>query len=266
MISFIKNIFLISLMSSIAFVATATTADTQTIRHQGSKDGLTRIDENGVYYYDTPNPLKNQSFHVKAGMATNPELGVLVCQKTPTDDCASQTEVTFDDLYKDASSMTIGFDYDYFLSVDYGKIGLQGGLFFQYASGRGRVASDPTQESQEKFSFLTVPAYVGLTYRFEYKDKQIFAPYVSGGGVYIGLIEKREDKSDFNSAGGLGFYGAGGILVNVTAFDRDLANDFYSEYEIGNMWINLEFRVTEVSAEIFNYSAQYVQGGISFDY
>jgi hypothetical protein len=236
------------------------------IKHTGASDGLSRIDANGVYYYDVVNELKNQSSHIRLGAASNPEVSVEICQVTPTDECASVTSVTFDDIYTGASKLSLGYDYEYFFTTSGGKLGGQLGFSAQYAQGAGRLAIDPTKSSIEKFTFLTLPLYLGGIYRFEYKDKQLFAPYVSGGGVYMVLLEKREDASKVNGIGAPGFYAAGGVLFNVTAFDRDMASEFNSEYGISNLWINLEFKTVNVESDAFSYQSNYIQSGLSFDF
>lgn len=229
--------------------------------HAGAADGLTRIDENGVYLYEVKNPLKNESSHIRMGSAENPQITIDITALN-----GATTTVTFDDIYEGASKLTVGYDYDYFFTTAGGKLGLQLGVAFQYATGQGRLVIDPSKKSSEKFSFLTMPLYLGGTYRFEYKDKQLIAPYVSGGGVYMLLAEKREDRSKVNAIGGLGFYGAGGILFNITAMDREMAADFRNEYDISNLWLNLEFKTVQINADVFDYSSSFIQGGLSFDF
>ncbi len=236
------------------------------IQHAGSADGLTRIDKDGVYLYDVENELKNQSSHIRIGAASNPEVSVDVCQVLGTNDCASIQTISFDDIYTGASKMTLGYDYEYFFTLSGGKLGAQLGFALQYAQGQGRLKIDLTKSSTEKFIFVTLPLYFGGTYRFEYKDKQLFAPYISGGGVYMGLFEKREDTSKIAAIGSPGFYATGGILFNVTAMDREMASDFNSEYGISNLWINLEFKTVNVESEAFKYESNYIQSGLSFDF
>ena len=48
--------------------------------------------------------------------------------------------------------------------------------------------------------------------------------------------------------------------------DREMAADFNSEYGIGNMWINLEFKTVNVESDAFKYQSNYIQSGLSFDF
>lgn len=233
------------------------------IAHPAAKiDGLTRIDSEGNYIYDVQDPLRNESVHLRIGVATNPDISVKISQYNST----NVYEVEFDDIYKGASKLSIGFDYEYYFTLIGGKIGLQTGFATQFADGRGRLASNPAAESIEKFTFITMPIYLGLIYRFEYRDRQYLAPYISGGGSYVGLLEKRDDVDKINAIGTPGFYGAAGLLLNITAFDRDLAGEFKVEYNISNLWINVELRSVQVSSEAFSYNNNFIQGGLSFDF
>lgn len=225
-------------------------------------DGLSRIDTEGNYIYDEKHELRNQAFQFHIGTVDNPDVSVEITQHNTN----NVTVVTFDEMYEGASQLAIGMDYEYFLTRDMGKLGLQGGLSFQYAEGKGRLASDPTKESIETFSFITMPLFLGLVYRFEYRDRQYVAPYVAGGGAYTVLAEKRDDRSEVKGVGAAGFYGAGGALINLTAFDREMAAEFRSEYDISNLWINLEFRTVQVTSDAFNYQNSFIQGGMTLDF
>ncbi len=259
-----KNLIRLLVVSLIFIISTQTFAVDSGLKktqHAGAADGLTRIDKDGVYIYDTKNELKNESSHIRVGSADHPEITVQVADVNGV-----VSDISFNDIYSGASKLTIGYDYEYFFTQTGGKLGVQLGFAAQYAQGQGRLVIDPSKSSVEKFSFLTIPLYAGAAYRFEYKDKQLFAPYISGGGVYMVLAEKREDRSKINAIGEPGFYGAAGILFNITAMDREMASDFDSEYGISNLWINLEFKTVNVSSDVFDYQSNYIQSGLSFDF
>lgn len=262
-----KMSFLRVLFLTVLFFPYISQADfgqaTKKINHPAAEtDGLTRIDAEGNYIYDIEEPLRNQTFHFRIGSVENPEISVQVTQHNSS----NVSVIKFDDIYSGAAKLSLGFDYEYFLSLKGGKWGAQVGVAFQYAEGHGRLAVDPSVESIEKFSFLTMPIYFGGIYRFEYKSHQLFAPYLDGGGVYTALAEKRDDGSKINAIGAFGFYGSGGVLLNLLTFDRDMASEFKTEYGISNLWVNLEFKVVFVESEAFNYKNNFIQGGMSFDF
>ncbi|MBC7466629.1 MAG: hypothetical protein H7256_11615 [Bdellovibrio sp.] len=241
------------------------------IKHPGAAEGLIRIDKDGNYIYAMTKDLKKQSGHLYIGQANNPDVSISIdatdINGNPT---GAVNSYNFDDFYKGTSKILIGYDYEWFPWAEKTMLGIQAGASFMYADGHGRLVASSTTAtnpvSQEKFSFLTLPLNLGLVYRFQYKDTQMFVPYVDGGGTYMVLAEKREDKSAPNFTGGFGFYGAGGLLINLTAMDRETAQELNSEYGIGNLWLSLEFKAVEVEAETFKFSSQFFNAGVSFDF
>ena len=239
----------------------------QTIEHPQAKAGLVRIQQDGTYIYETPRALKSEASHIRLGQANQPDISISIEQ---TDAAGNPTDVfkdyNFKDFYDEDSGLIIGYDYEWFPWMDQGKLGLQAGLSAMFVSGRGRLKATPNPPSTESFTFVTLPLTLGAVYRFEYKDKQMFAPYVSGGGTCVVLAEKREDKTLPNAAVGFGFYGSGGVLLNLGALDRNTSYQLDSEYGIGNMWVSVEFKVVEVNSESFSFSNKYLNAGLSFDF
>lgn len=226
-------------------------------------DGLVRIDKDGNYIYKQAPQKVSQASHLKIGYVSNPNISADICQYNNASNCQT---VHYDDMYQDATGIGLEYLYESFFIKTKGKMGWQVGGSVQYASGHGRLASNPAVESVEKFSFLTVPLYGGLVYRFEYRDRQMFVPYVSGGGTYLLLAEKREDKNDAKAIGAPGFYGAGGMMLNLSSIDRDMGADFETEYDIQNLWLTAEFKFVSVSSETFSLENGFAQVGIGFDF
>lgn len=238
------------------------------IQHPGAAEGLIKIQKDGSYLYNVKKDLKKESSHIYFGQANNPDVSIDIdavdASGNPT---GAVTRYNFDDFYAGASKIIIGYTYEWYPWAEKTMLGLQGDVGFMYADGHGRLVAGATNQlSQEKYSFLTLPLSLGAVYRFQYKDTQLFVPYVAGGGTYVVLAEKREDKSSPNFTGGFGFYGAGGLLINLTKFDNETAFELNSEYGIGNLWLSLEFKATEVEAESFKFSTQYVNAGFAFDF
>ena len=236
--------------------------ETKKTKHVGAAEGLTRIDKDGNYIYKQNVSNTRETSHFKIGGAGHPEITTDISSPD-----GSQIEsVTFDDVYPNASALAFEYSYEYFMIKHGGKIGGHISAGFQVAQGKGRLVNDPTQESFETFTFLTMPINLGLVYRFEYTDRQILVPYVVGGGSVMVLAEKREDRSKVNAIGGFGFFAAGGGLLNLTAFDRDMASDLAAEYDIKNLWLSAEFKYLNVTNDAFIYDSGYVQAGFGFDF
>lgn len=236
------------------------TPQTKEVQHEGAKEGLVRITKDGTYVYSTVRPLKQESSKITFGMADQPSIELVV----ETQSSGTQT-YQFGDLYEQSSGLIIGYDYENFPVINSGKLGYQLGVSLMFASGHGVLVSSGSP-SAESFTFVTAPINAGAVYRFEYKDKQWVAPYAAGGGTLLALLEKRDDISTPKMAAGLGFYGAGGLLFNASMLDAESGFQLESEYGISNLWLALEFRITEVNSEAFSFSNKYVNAGLSFDF
>ena len=133
------------------------------------------------------------------------------------------------------------------------------------ASGKGWFANGDTREPKEDYTFFSIPLSAGIIYRFEYTSRQWVVPYLVGGGVYYGLIEYRED-GDYNIVGSPGAYGGGGLMINITAINRDLAFTMDREYGFSNLWLTAEFRVNQSFSEELDVSSDQISIGVGADY
>ena len=238
----------------------ADTAGQTVIQHEGAKEGLVKILADGTYVYDLKRDLKTESSKITFGMAYQPVITIDITLGT-----GSTVTYVFEDFYQQSQGLIIGYDYENYFSKENGKLGYQIGASAMFVTGNGILVSTG-QPSAERYSFITMPINAGAIYRFEYKDKQVFAPYVSGGGTLLALMEKREDIAKPNVAAGFGFYGSAGMLINASLLEPDSSFQLESEYGISNLWLALEFRITEVNNEAFGFSNQYINAGLSFDF
>lgn len=244
--------------------------ETKRVAHPGAAQGLVRIRKDGSYVYDVPFEIKNQSNHLSIGQSNHPDVSVTIETTDSLGNVNGKKVLDFDDFYEGASNLLISYDFEKYPWIGNGMLGYQLGFSFMYADGHGRLkavsAGATPAVSVEKFSFLTLPLNFGLVYRLQYKNLQKLVPYIAGGGTYVILAEKREDQSRIYYTNGLGFYAAGGLLLNLSAFSSEQAFQLNSEYGIGNLWFTLEFRLIEVSTEAFSLKNKSVNAGISFDY
>lgn len=238
------------------------------IDHPLAEQGLIRIKKDGTYVYKTNEQLKfnNESSSLKVGQANQPDITLQVVTTDSNGNPTGTTNFNFAAFYDTNSGYLIDYNYEKYLFNDVGRLGWQAGISAMFASGHGRLVATPNGPSREAFTFITMPLSLGAVYRLETHDHQMFVPYSAGGGTYVALIEKREDKSTPQFAGGFGFYAAGGILLNLGAFDDDTNYELASEYGIENLWLSLEFKVIEVSNESFGFSNRYLNAGLSFDF
>jgi hypothetical protein len=239
---------------------------TKVMQHPDAAQGLVKITKDGTYIYDEKREFKKESSRISFGQALQPVISIDI-EKTDVDGNGTGAFQTFhfEDFYKDASSLIVSYDYEWFPWINKGKLGLQVGGSLMYAQGYGRQLAT-LEPSREKYTFFTVPLTAGAVYRLEWKDKQLLAPYVAGGGTYTVLLEKREDKAQPQYTGAPGFYAVGGALLNLSVIDSDSGFSLDSEYGISNLWISLEYKIIEVNSDSFDFSNQYVNAGLSFDF
>lgn len=265
-------VFLVILMLTPALKAQITPKTTVVQHPEAAQEGLVRITKDGTYVYDIKREMKSESSRLSFGHALQPEVTIDVEKRDLNTGNGTGTFQTYDfgDLYEETSSIIIGYDYEKFPWIGKkGKLGWQLGGSIMFAQGHGILVSQASTDqykSREKYTFFTIPLTAGAVYRLEWKDKQLFAPYVAGGGTYTALIEKREDKSSPQFTGAPGFYGAGGVLFNISQLDEEGGYALDSEYGISNLWLSLEFKVIEVNSDAFTFSNQYANLGISFDF
>ena len=225
------------------------------IEHPLSSKGLVSIRKDGSYVYRTKeNTNYSESGVFRLAMMDPPRI-------------TAEDGTTYEQMYKPGSQAVVFFDYEWQPFNKFGKWGVQAGLGLLMASGNGRYA-DPAMQNEipnESYSFFAIPLNLGVVYRMEWTDRQWFAPYVSGGGTYIGIVEARDDGKT-STLGAAGAYGAGGLLINISAMDRQTAFTLNTEYGIKNLWVALEYRYMTTFSENVDFSSNIIGAGVAVDY
>jgi hypothetical protein len=233
-------------------------AGRELISHPLSKKGLLAITKDGHYIYET-----NES---RAYQHT----GTLRFATMDSPSIKAADGTSFSTMYGGGSQSVLMFDYEWQPFTKYGKLGVQAGFGVIYARGQGRFdTTDPAlkaQEAKEEYTFLALPLSLGVIYRLEWLKRQWFAPYASGGVTYFPVVEFRDDSKSPNAVGTGGAYGAGGMLLNISALDRETAFVFSSEYGISNLWVSLEYRLIQTLNKDLDFSSNLVSAGIAVDY
>lgn len=233
---------------------------TKKIKHPGAKDGLYLIDEEGVYHYRVQNTSKkDNALFIKVVSQTTPEI-------------YGETDAgtfSFDDMYGVSEMLGVEFIYEWQPFKQFGKSGVQLGLGLTTASGKGYFKSADTslegKTPRESYTFFSVPVSAGVIYRFEYGERQWFVPYLAGGLLYNGLLEYRND-GDISASGAFGAYGSGGLLVNLTAFNKELAFKMDREYGFSQLWLMAEFKRTQSFQTDLDITSNQISVGIGADY
>ncbi len=233
---------------------------TKRIKHPGAKEGLYLIDEEGVYHYRVQTVSKKD----------NSMFFRFISQSAPNiNGTTDDGDFSFQDMYETSELTGVDVIYEWQPFKSFGKAGVQFGVGFATASGKGFFRSnDPSlagKVPRESYTFFSIPISLGLVYRFEYGERQWVAPYIAGGGIYNGLVEYRND-GDFNSVGTPAGYGAAGILVNLTAMNKELAFKVDREYGFSQLWINAEYKRIQSFNDELDVTANQIGVGLGADY
>jgi hypothetical protein len=225
----------------------------QLLHHPDAKKGLMRIEQDGTYVYKVKQQKSDSSGFVRFGVMDPPQIE------------AADGIHNFANMYGSEGMFTVMAEYEWQPFAKYGKLGVQLGVGFATAEGNGFFENDPNTVPLEKYTFYAVPLNVGLVYRMEYFKRQWVAPYVSGGGTYIGVAELRDDDENHFS-GTPGAYGAGGIMFNISSMDRNLAFELSNEYGVANLWLVAEYRYLQSFSEDLNFSGGIMSVGVGADF
>ena len=166
------------------------------IHHPQAAKGLLRIEKDGTYVYRTKEDLSySQTGTFKVG-------SMMDAPRIATSDGSG---ITFDSMYHGSPVPVLMFDYQWQPWSTFGRFGFQLGIDFLFAQGSGHFADG--SEAREQYTFVAIPVSAGIVYRLEWMSRQWLAPYVSGGGTLIPLVEFRDDDSSPNATGTYGEIG-----------------------------------------------------------
>lgn len=230
------------------------------IAHPNAAKGLYLIDQTtGKYYYRTEKKSqKNQTTSVRLGLIDPPGI-----EATPDVGNA----FTFADMYGEDQLPFLMLDYEWQPFTRFGKLGFILGMGFFTATGNGRFKVDNgIPEAQESYTFIGLPISAGILYRFEFSHRQWLVPFVNGGASYYLLAEIRDDGKRPAFLGTPAAYGSGGVMFNITAWDKEIAFSMDREYGISNMWLTAEFKGIQSLNEDIDLSTSFFNIGISVDY
>ena len=220
------------------------------IPHPNAKLGLTRITKEGVYEYKVPASPRNYLASVRLGVFSPSNL------ENP------KTGSRFIDLYDE--SPVILFDYEwklpYLLKVKVGS-----GLLI--AQGNGTFAnSDSKLTPKEVFTFIVFPSSLGLVYKVQYWENQLFVPYVDGGVDLFTFVESRDDGRGTKLGATIAGHLAVGGSLSLGFLDSLLFVKLDREYGINSLWLTAEVRSIFSLSGNLNFSGSFVNIGVTTEF
>ncbi len=225
------------------------------IPHPQSKKGLFQISEDGSYlYHPVEIEPQGKTYNVRIGQINPP----------PQID-GPLAGVTYESMYGDSFPVQVNFDYEWYPFRRFGRLGIQLGAGLFTSTGKGHFVSDGS-EADETYTFYGVPLSLGLIYRLQIGSRPWIAPYIAGGGSYYGLLEMRDDDEQPKLIGTPAAYGAGGLLISLAAFDREISFTLANEYGVQNIWLSIEARQVQALNENLDVTATVFSGGVVMDF
>ena len=219
---------------------------------QALPPGVIQADPNGAFQYEVEREVSTRAMHVKFATLDSPDI-------------VSKQGITFGEMYGTDSLKALLFDYEWKTFDFFGKLGLVLGTGLITTTGQGRFKSNPEELAEEEYTFIALPNHVSLIYRFQFKEDQIFIPYVMGGAGYFAIIETRDDGDKTNYVGAPTGVGGGGVLISMNTFDKGGAFELSSEYGISDIFLNVDYRRFQGFGDI-DFTSNVFNIGVTVDF
>lgn len=233
------------------------------IKHPGQKHGLYKISADGKYYYKVDESPQKYGLAIKLGMLNLNQLQ------------NAETDVTFNSIYGSSAKTSLYVEYywSYFKNKNVpqilkkARVKIGSGLLF--ASGKGDFI-DPNYvgvQARESYTFLAFPNHLGLNLSFEFKDKQLIVPYVTGAFEYlVGVELQNSNFSRTKFLGQLGAHVGGGLALSLGWLDEAAKFDLDSEFGINQSYLTVELRQNIPIQSDFSFAATFINAGVQFEF
>lgn len=231
------------------------------VPHPYAEKGLTRITKEGDYLYKVDESKQNRASSFKIGIFNPTNL------ENPEQ--SGQRGATFEENYDQTNNPALMFEYEWQLwRMSVGKLGLKAGTGAYIAQGNGHFVSaeNAALTPREVFTFWAMPNSVGLVYRAQFYDKQLFVPYGEGGGIAFAFGEFRDDSEPPKWGGALAAYFAGGLAFNLSYFDALSRAQLDREYGINRVYLTAEFRQIVAITQKYDFTSTLVNAGFLMEF
>jgi hypothetical protein len=227
------------------------------VEHPSAAKGLLRINKDGSYQYRTKLKEKSASGSFSVAIFAPPKIQ------------SESGSIDFEEMYGSENLYAGMFAYEWQPFRGFGSLGLQVGAGITSVTAKGYFKNpNPSRPSraQESYNLFIVPISAFLVYRLEYFRRQWLVPFVSGGGIYYGLAEVRNDGKAPTLAGAPAIGGGGGLLLSVSRWDWGSAYAMSEEYGIADMWVLVQARAMQGLNKATDFTNQTLDVGIAVDF
>ncbi|MCB0362632.1 MAG: hypothetical protein KDD35_07915 [Bdellovibrionales bacterium] len=233
------------------------TSKEKLVPHPFADKGLIRIKSDGTYIYATEMSDQDRASSLRFGMYEPQQLS------------NPDTEVEFTYLYPDSSMPILLYDYEWQLwRGPFGKLGWKVGTGIYTANGNGsfKSAENASITPRENFTFIALPNSIGLIYRLQFWDSQPLVPFVEGGLDAITFAEIRDDNKGPKFGLATAAHGSGGVAFNIGLLDKSSVITLDREFGINSVWITLEYRLLLAINKKFDFSENFLNGGVMVEF
>ena len=230
------------------------------VQHPFAEKGLIRISKDRTYFYKVEESPQTRAMTFRAGIFNPSALS--------NPDEKGQPGSTFHDNYAASTSPALMLDYEWQRwRTDLGKIGLRAGSGLFLAQGNGHFVGGVNAglTPKEVFTFVTIPINLGLIYRMNFGRRQLFVPYVEGGGTIFSFTEMRDDSKPPKFGAAPGAYAAAGMAFNMTYFDALSRIQLDREYWISAIYLKAEYRQL-IAFSRYDFTSPLVNGGFCMEF
>ena len=224
------------------------------IEHPLSEKGLIKIDKERVYIYDVQGSPQTRGTSVRFGVFDPTFL------KNP------ETNVHFKDIYSNGDIPMIMVDYEWLLWRSLGKMYFTAGSGVFAGSGHGQFENETYFTPKENFTFMVFPCNLGVTWRLQFTERQIFVPYAVGGGTLFAFAEIRDDDKPPRFGGSPAAYGGGGLQINMNFMETKSMFDLDRDYGINTIWFTAEYRRVQTLSQRFDFSSNVINAGFLIEF
>jgi len=227
------------------------------VAHPFAEKGLIRIDKQRVYHYRIVEKDSRRAADVHAGPFNPTELA------NPKADGPNSTYA--DNYNGGAPSILVNYEWQFAHSA-LGKMGFRAGSGLFFSQGNGHFVIDNGLKPLEVFTFVAFPLNAGLVYRFQFWHHQLLIPYAEGGGTLWAFAETRDDGKRPKFGGSAGAYAAVGAAFNLTYFNALSRIALDREYGIHAVYLLAEYRRTQGLTPHYDFSANFINGGLLMEF
>jgi len=169
--------------------------------------------------------------------------------------------------------VTLFYEYQPFHSEWFGNFGVVGMFGVAYFKGKGKFGNATLlapsgvpfgAESRTNFTFLNVPLFVGVNYRFNLL--RIIRPYVQAGPAMNLYFESRNDGEPPVRARSQGAIASGGINILLDWISPSTAHELYLDMGVQHFYLTLDYSRSFTFSGPISFDSSVFSAGMTYEF